>query len=41
MEFLIRFTQWHESFRVAEIEAVTTLLNIDLEILSYSDEVRV
>ena len=40
MEYLIRFTQWHETFRLAETQAIAYLLKIDLKILSYSDEVR-
>ena len=41
MEYLIRFTQWHETFRLAEIQAIAYLLKIDLKIISYSDEVRI
>lgn len=37
MEYLIRFAQCHESFRVPELQAVATLVNVDLEIVSYSD----
>ncbi|KUJ07936.1 tRNA guanosine-2'-O-methyltransferase [Mollisia scopiformis] len=36
MEYLIRFTQVHETFRLAEIKALAVLENIDLEVLSYS-----
>jgi tRNA (guanine10-N2)-methyltransferase len=39
MEYLIRFTQVHETFRLAEIEAIATLQNISLEIISYSPTV--
>lgn len=39
MEYLIRFTQWHETFRLAEIQAIADLHKIDLKIVSYSDEV--
>ncbi|RYP47310.1 hypothetical protein DL768_006612 [Monosporascus sp. mg162] len=38
MEYLIRFSQWHETFRLAEIQALATYLNIELKIISYSDE---
>ncbi|RYP61512.1 hypothetical protein DL769_007668 [Monosporascus sp. CRB-8-3] len=38
MEYLIRFTQWHETFRLAETQALATYLNIELKIISYSDE---
>ncbi|CAL5874640.1 uncharacterized protein PFLUO_LOCUS8937 [Penicillium psychrofluorescens] len=37
MEYLIRFAQQHESFRLPEIEALATLAGIDLEIISYND----
>lgn len=37
MEYLIRFAQCHESFRVPEIQAVATLVNVDLRVVSYSD----
>ena len=40
MEYLIRFTQWHETFRLAETQAIAYLLKINLKIISYSDEVR-
>jgi tRNA G10 N-methylase Trm11 len=36
MEYLVRFTQVHETFRIAEIEALATLENISLQIVSYS-----
>jgi tRNA G10 N-methylase Trm11 len=39
MEYLIRFTQVHETFRLAEIEALAVLENIKLEIVSYSPTV--
>ncbi|CAK7201773.1 hypothetical protein SEUCBS139899_004488 [Sporothrix eucalyptigena] len=32
MEYLVRFSQSHESFRLAEIQALATLENVDLEI---------
>lgn len=35
MEFLIRFTQSHESFRLPEIEALAELHNIDLQVIEY------
>lgn len=40
MKFLVRFTQTHETFRLAEIQALADLENIDLKIISYSPEVR-
>ncbi|TAQ88513.1 hypothetical protein B7494_g3153 [Chlorociboria aeruginascens] len=36
MEYIIRFTHIHETFRQAEIEALAVLEGIDLEISSYS-----
>ncbi|SZF02542.1 unnamed protein product [Blumeria hordei] len=38
MEYLIRLSQSHETFRIAEIEALAILENIDIEVLSYSPE---
>ncbi|KAI1504503.1 S-adenosyl-L-methionine-dependent methyltransferase [Biscogniauxia marginata] len=38
MEYLIRFTQWHESFRLAEIQAIAVLEGIDLKVVYYKDE---
>ncbi|CAK7562469.1 MAG: hypothetical protein SEPTF4163_000315 [Sporothrix epigloea] len=35
MEYLVRFSQSHESFRLAEIQALATLENVELEIMSY------
>lgn len=39
MEFLIRFIQAHESFRVSEIEALAELESIQISILEYDLEV--
>lgn len=36
---MIRFTQIHETFRLAEIRALAELEGIELEILSYSPSV--
>ncbi|KAI1179364.1 S-adenosyl-L-methionine-dependent methyltransferase [Nemania sp. FL0916] len=38
MQYLIRFTQLHETFRLAEIRALAVLANVDLKIISYNDE---
>ncbi|KAI0145590.1 tRNA guanosine-2'-O-methyltransferase [Xylariaceae sp. FL1272] len=38
MQYLIRFTQWHESFRLAEIQALAVLAGVDLKIVSYDDQ---
>jgi hypothetical protein len=39
MEYMIRLTQVHTNFRLAEIKALAVLENIDLEVLSYSPAV--
>jgi len=39
MEYMIRFTQIHETFRLAEIEALAVLEGIELKVLSYSPNV--
>ena len=39
MEYMIRFTQVHETFRLAEIEALAVLEGINLEVLSYNPSV--
>ena len=39
MEYMIRFTQVHETFRLAEIEALAVLEGIDLTIVSYKPDV--
>ena len=36
MEYMVRFAQSHETFRLAEIEALAVLEGIKLEVLSYS-----
>ncbi|KAI0834384.1 tRNA guanosine-2'-O-methyltransferase TRM11 [Hypoxylon sp. FL0890] len=38
MEYLIRFSQSHETFRLAEIQALAIVEGIDLEVISYSEE---
>lgn len=39
MDFLIKFAQYHESFRQAEIEALAVVEKVDLTILSYDADV--
>lgn len=39
MEFLIRFSQTHETFRLPEIEALALIEGVDLEVVSYSLDV--
>lgn len=41
MEYLIRFSQSHETFRLPEIEALAIVEGIDLKVISYSLEVGV
>lgn len=41
MEYMIRFTQCHETFRLAEIEALAVFEGIKLEVLSYSLDVSI
>ncbi|CAJ2512681.1 Uu.00g008000.m01.CDS01 [Anthostomella pinea] len=38
MEYLIRFSQLHETFRSAEIQAIAVIEGVDLRVISYSDE---
>lgn len=40
MDFLIRFVQVHEQFRQAEIEALGTIAGVLVEVISYSNKVR-
>ena len=40
MNYLIKFAQVHEDFRLAEIEAIATSLGIHLSVINYSPEVR-
>ena len=39
MDYLIRFVQIHETFRKPEIEALAVLTDVDVEFLSYSEDV--
>jgi tRNA (guanine10-N2)-methyltransferase len=41
MEYLIRFIQMHESFRQPETDALSTLFDIDLEWVTYSESVGI
>ncbi|KAI1115311.1 S-adenosyl-L-methionine-dependent methyltransferase [Nemania sp. NC0429] len=38
MQYLIRFTQSHEAFRLAEIQALALLANVELKVITYSAE---
>lgn len=39
MEYLVRFSQSHETFRLPELEALAIVEGIDLKVISYSLEV--
>lgn len=39
MEYLIRFAQCHETFRLPEIQSLATLAGVELEVVSYNDHV--
>jgi len=39
-EYLVRLAQVHESFRKAELEALAELTGIEMEIILYSEDVR-
>jgi tRNA G10 N-methylase Trm11 len=39
MKYLVRFAQMHESFRQAETDSLAELNGVQLEWVSYSDEV--
>lgn len=40
MEFLIKFAQAHETFRVPEIEALALVEGLEMKIVDYSQDVR-
>jgi tRNA (guanine10-N2)-methyltransferase len=37
MEYLVRLAQCHETFRQPELQAVATLLGIEMEIMAYNE----
>lgn len=39
MEFIIKFAQAHETFRVAEIQALAEVESVNLEIVHYENDV--
>lgn len=41
MDYLIRFAQVHEDFRLAEIEAIAVAECIQLSVVEYNNEVRI
>ncbi|KAK1848922.1 RNA methylase family protein [Colletotrichum chrysophilum] len=41
MEYLVRFSQAHESFRLPELQALADLEGIQMKVVEYSAEVSV
>lgn len=41
MDYLVRFSQSHETFRLPELESLAIIEGIDLKVISYSLEVSV
>ena len=39
MDFLVKLAQIHETFRLAELQALAILEDVKLEVLQYSDQV--
>lgn len=39
MEYLIRFAQFHETFRQPEVNALAVLINVEILYVSYSEAV--
>lgn len=39
MDFIIKFAQIHETFRLPEIEAIAATEKINLQVIDYKDEV--
>lgn len=37
MEYLVRLAQCHETFRCPELQAVATLVGIEMEIIAYNE----
>lgn len=40
MDFLIKFAQAHETFRLPEIKALAIVEGVDMEIVTYNEDVR-
>jgi tRNA (guanine10-N2)-methyltransferase len=41
MDYLVKFAQVHEDFRLAELKAIAEAEGIELIVIEYSDEVRI
>lgn len=39
MEYLVRFVQLHETFRVPELQAVASIAGVDMQVLDYDQDV--
>ena len=40
-EYLVRFVQLHDSFRIPELQAAADLANVSLEIVAYHHDVSI
>ncbi len=40
MDYLVRFSQSHETFRLPELESLAIIEGVDMKVISYSLEVR-
>ena len=40
MDYLVRLVQEHEDFRQAELEALASLVKVNIQIVSYTKDVR-
>jgi len=38
-EYLVRFAQRHETFRLPELEALATMIGAEMEVVEYDDDV--
>ena len=38
-EYLVRFAQRHETFRIPELEALATMIGAAMEVVEYDDDV--
>ena len=40
MEYVVRFVQVHETFRIPELKALAYMAGVEMEILDYQTDVR-
>lgn len=38
-DYLVRFAQRHETFRLPELEALATMIGAEMEVVEYDDDV--